>query len=61
MESDREEDIEQMEQAVYDLQGFISGLIGGLRTDVFYGKRTQANADEIIGLLTIIDEKLEKI
>jgi len=61
MQSDLEEDVEQMEQGILDVRGFISGLIGGLQTDVFYGKRIQANADEIIGLLKIIDEKLETI
>lgn len=54
-------ELRQIEQAIMDVQGTISGIIGSLRTDVFMNKRTQANADEIIGYLTIIDKQLDKI
>jgi hypothetical protein len=51
----------QVEQGIEDIQGFISGIIGSLRADVGFNKRTQANADEIIGYLNLIDDKLEMI
>lgn len=54
-------ELQQIEQAIMDVQGIISGIIGSLRTDVFMNKRTQANADEIINYLTIIDKQLDKI
>lgn len=56
-----EEALQQKEQDVLDVRGIISGMIGSLRMDVFTNKRTKANADEIIGYLTTIDEKLDRI
>jgi len=56
-----EEALQQKEQDVLDVQGIISGMIGSLRMDIFTSKRTKANADEIIGYLTTIDEKLDRI
>jgi len=58
---DNEDTIQEMQQDISNLQGIILGMIGSLRTDVGFGKRTQANADEIIGYLTTIDTKLEEI
>jgi hypothetical protein len=55
------EDCNEVEQGILNVQGIISGIIGSLRTDVGFGKRTQANADEIIDYLTTIDAKLEEI
>jgi hypothetical protein len=55
------EAVQELTQGIEDAQGIISGMIGSLRTDVGFGKRTQDNADEIIGYLTIIDNKLEEI
>ena len=59
--TDAEDDIQEMQQRILKIQGIISGMIGSLRTDVGFGKRTQENADEIINYLTTIDEQLEKI
>jgi len=61
MESDLEEDIEQMERGILNVRGLISGMIGGLRADVGFSVRTQDNADDIIAYLTAIDTKLDLI
>ena len=58
---DDEEILQQLRQAILDVQGVISGMIGSVRSDVFMNKRTQTSADEIIGFLTIIDNELEEI
>jgi hypothetical protein len=46
---------------ISNVTGKISGLIGSLRTDALFGKRTNDNAEEIIGYLEMISEALEEI
>jgi hypothetical protein len=54
-------DSNKYEKQVSKVLDKISGLIGSLRTDVLFGKRTNDNAEEIIGYLEIISESLEVI
>jgi hypothetical protein len=54
-------EIQQIEQSIMDVQGVISGMIGSLRADVGFGKRTQTSADEITGYLITIDKLLDRI
>jgi uncharacterized protein YozE (UPF0346 family) len=50
--------LEEYQNEVPKIIDKISGLIGSLRTDAAFGKRTNDNADEIIGYLEMISEAL---
>lgn len=51
----------ELRRGITNTQNLISGIVYSLRADVGFGKRTQDNADEIIGYLNLIDDKLEMI
>jgi hypothetical protein len=53
--------LEEYKREVPKIIDKISGLIGSLRTDALFGKRTNDNAEEIIGYLKMISEALEAI
>jgi hypothetical protein len=49
------------QNGIMEVTGKISGLTGSLRTDALFGKRTNDNAEEIIGYLEMISKSLEAL